>query len=230
MRAGTNDPLKVDLLKRFYLAMASTNNNTTQDGGGAGHITTAPTQSMSLVTTVSNTLTPLALNLYHAQAQDYGDTCDDILKIVFEVAGGDTKIHTKVKRIKDIKVLKTFLEPLIGVAIIRDLTVNISFSSPGQFVMVGLKGDDASVSAMSDMTAMTSIKSFVCGNNLTGVVPVALEETQAFSLQVKGTCITAPSAVIALYAINSFAAPFIVTVQGRIERAGTNLLQEQIPF
>jgi hypothetical protein len=77
---------------------------------------------------------------------------------------------------------------------------------------------------------MTSIKSFVCGNNLTGVVPVALEETQAFSLQVKGTCITAPTAVIALYAINAFAAPFIVTVQGRIERAGTNLLQEQYSF
>jgi len=80
------------------------------------------------------------------------------------------------------------------------------------------------------MTALTSIKSFICGNTLTGAVPVALEETQAFSLQVKGTCMTAPSAVIALYAINSSAAPFLVTVQGRIERAGTNLLQEQIPF
>jgi len=210
--------------------MASTSNNANQDGGGAGHITTAPTQAMSLVSTVSNTLTPLALSLYHAQATDYGDRCDDVLKIVFEVAGGDSKIHTKVKRIKDVKVLKTFLEPLIGVAIIKDLTVNISFSAPGQFVMVGLKGDDTSISSMSDMTAMTSIKSFVCGNNLTGVVPVALEETQAFSLQVKGTCITAPSAVIALYAINAFAAPFIVTVQGRIERAGTNILQEHIPF
>jgi hypothetical protein len=203
--------------------------NTSSDGN-SGVLSTAPVQNLGLVSTVANPYPALKYELFEAQAKDYGGSAKDFLKIVFEVQGGTNKPKMQMKEIAKIKVLEDFLKNLIGVAIIRNLTVNISFTSKDQFAMVGLKGDSTSISSMADMSGLTSVKSFVCGNNLTGTVPVSLEETQAFSLQVKGTCMTANSAVLCVYAMNSHNLPFIITVQGDVERAGTNILQEHIPF
>lgn len=171
---------------------------------------------------MSGILPALGSGSYELQKGDYGP-----LSIKFKHTITVTKTSkTKGFELKNISTkVKDLLELLVGVGIIADLTTQAFFTASDQYVAVALSPTDLPQgAALSDVMSAPSVDFRKSGHATMGGHDIILESKTAFSMQCKGTSITAPNARMWYHVNNPSNAPFILIIQGTLDLSGCILL------
>jgi len=130
------------------------------------------------------------------------------------------------KELRTFKSLTTMLEDVHGVAMIRDLRINVTFTELGQTVAVGMSAKN-----VTDANLFGLYKNCVTKMSATaGAMPLGshdleLPNVEAFSYQVLGTPINTKPAFFNYYVKTQANGPVLLTLTANLEIWGTKLMR-----